>query len=1000
MQHFVGNLMGSDGLRDPASLSCGEEGPRRVPWLTGAETSEGSCDTCRNPSGPLGDSPLIEGQAPRFDQKNGLGQYKPIRSPLESSAQILLSSCPLAIVGIALFGNTYLPSSLSDQHSPRKSKGAPVDAERLKVVGSPLFHSSTESYNGPRASPWQKRETVIVNPEHFLETLSEELLSPGEFADVQWISATLGELEGAITSLREAKSAKDIEDFFSEEGAETLATLLLGTPTRWLKDRGNRSSAKRQLLHWREWTLGNDLPSIATGLLLAKAQTSRGRRRRKKFLGTVESRLSAATLRYHGSLELGDSLRLASASISRNFDFIVNYRTEPVIAVVSIFQTSSGGRQQEIFRGLPDLQDSLADDGVVLLVVADGPGFRGMSGVVEEVAPNIEYLANLEILQESYIAHVYDQAIAIREGKISRESRSFAARARVAEIALTTGRPVTPDILDLDPARMEGFLLRFRATHEDFALSSESRSEIEPENAGAIAEVLRLLEDLGRGETAGVFSLAELLSDHLGFGLEHLEDTSGQLMFGFRVKGAQLRLPDPLPVFFMAPSDRNGLADQLEQIDNALSRGKNISRIAMLIEPNDPEASRSIVAEFSRQDRSQLAVVDQEGLVRHFLLNRNAARRHFFELITSQVDLTIVSPFISEGPTPSRMFFGRELEIRRIIEQHRNQSFAIIGGRKSGKTSLLQRLRELIPQRSKVTYLDCQAHPDRVDFLSFLQSGAKAESGGPGRADLASTEAILRDYLHKEFGESPGVILLDEVDDLFLADSTADQYPHVLSRALRSMSQSKIATIVATGERSLFELTRDPASPHWNFCTPMQIGPLDQEASRQLIGAPLRELGISVGRDAVDLLLDRSAQHPNLLQYIGDALVHHLAPLAGSGEVLNVGTEQVDAVATSPDYRRRFVVTFLSQATPMERLISIELEYPNRISPEALRDRLQQRGIEVGADALIRGLEFLELYSIAVETNEGYQFRTETFPYFFHDYASDLMVEQWKEEME
>jgi hypothetical protein len=838
-----------------------------------------------------------------------------------------------------------------------------------------------------------------MNAKSFLSSLNEELLAPEEFADVEGVSSTLKELEEAIAAFKKITSEEDFDKFFTVDESDTLMAILLGTSPRWLHEGKNLERAKRQLLSWRKWSHGGSLKAIATGLLLAQAQRSRGRRRRKKFLSIVQERLLHAVNISSENLHLASSYRLAAGAATRKYDFVVFNGFEALVAVVSIFQTTSGGRQQDIFRGLPDLQDTLIDNGVTLLVVADGPGFRTMAGVVEEIAPSLDNLVNLGSFTSDYLSDLFDQAIALHRGQTKRESRSFTARARIAELALKAGRKVTPELLDISPPRMENFILQFTATHENYALSTNELGILFAKDADAVRRSSEIFDQIRSGSIQGSLDLVRILSDKLGYRFIDTNGESRLVSSGLDVRGAQLRLPKPLPVFVLRGPTERRTADQLEEVDRRLSRGSNIARIAIVIDPASSKESERLAASFKKNNRSQLAILDEDGFIRLLLLNRDAARRRFLHTITSQIDLIIISPFISEGPTPENMFFGRELEIRRIVEQHMSQSFAIIGGRKSGKTSLLQRLRELIPNKSPVCYIDCQAHPDRADFLDFLRAKTQSDGRGERNVSLSRAESILRSFIASEFGNRSGVMLLDEVDELFLADSTAETYPHVLSKALRAISQSSLSTIVATGERSLFELTRDPSSPHWNFCSPIRIGPLESDASRRLILEPLRELGVDVAASAVDLVLKRTAQHPNLLQYLGTKIVERLAPESRTGEILTVDEKLVEDIADSPDYRHRFIVTFFSQSTPLEKLIALELSYAESVKPEKLRIGLMSSQVNVDPRSLSRSLAFLELYSIVNQTQDGFSFASEAFDYYFAPLSSGLMVEQWLEEI-
>src|SRR6185295_8586634 len=93
------------------------------------------------------------------------------------------------------------------------------------------------------------------------------------------------------------------------------------------------------------------------------------------------------------------------------------------------------------------------------------------------------------------------------------------------------------------------------------------------------------------------------------------------------------------------------------------------------------------------------------------------------DFILSEIDLVSVSPFKTDGPTSDDMFFGRENEIWEISEHAKTASYALIGGRKVGKTSILQQLnRRRLPRAGfKPFYFTCermdQREPTKKEFL-------------------------------------------------------------------------------------------------------------------------------------------------------------------------------------------------------------------------------------------------------------------------------------------
>jgi hypothetical protein len=826
-----------------------------------------------------------------------------------------------------------------------------------------------------------------MDADAFLTTLREEVLAPAEYADTSAITGTLSRLEPGISALEAASSEQETVEFFNVQGSYEIAGHLLGTPAQWLQSKSKLSIA-RQLQGWREWLVGARLRDVIVGVLLAEAHRSRAQRRRRKFTEIVADRLNKI------ASNTGVRVKTAVRIVGRTFGYILEDDTGPLVAVVDIFQTRAGGRQQDLFLGLPDLQASLVSHGVTLLVIADGPGFRGMGQVVRRVAPQLSYFTNLNGLETpTEVPSAIETAKSLRLGFATGANVEDELLSRIAMVALKSGRPVNARTLRLDAPEFEAFLLRFQAMNPDIAVSS-SANELHAEAEHVLNQMQEPTVD--PSQAVVIRPIVERLASWLGAEIEVFSAGGDIATYGLRLKGIRLRLPDPLPMFVPA-SAHGDLESILPRVDQLLATGELMARVGVILAPtggvdrskSPPRANRA----------SQIVLLESGDVADIFLRKRgDAARRYFVTLLLRDVDLSLVSPFVAEGPTPTEMFFGRDREIRRIVEQIHHQSFALVGGRKAGKTSILQQLRGLLPSRLPVLYVDCQAHPDRQDFLDHLvaltSNGIRLDTS----PSVTRAEYVLRSVSERCFGDQQGVLLLDEVDDLFLGDSTADQYPHVLSRALRALSQQRQAMIVATGERTLFSLTRDPSSPHWNFCTPIRIGPLPFEASRNLLRDPLATLGIDVTEGALNECLDITACHPNLLQYLGSQVIEKLMGLFRPNEAISVGESLVNEIASSYDFRNRFLVTHWSQATSLEKVISLMLDARNPKSVESIYAELSE-GASVSPTAVADAMNFLQLYSIADDESGGFRLRSPAFDRLYEPMRGSAMSQQWLREV-
>jgi Cdc6-like AAA superfamily ATPase len=76
-----------------------------------------------------------------------------------------------------------------------------------------------------------------------------------------------------------------------------------------------------------------------------------------------------------------------------------------------------------------------------------------------------------------------------------------------------------------------------------------------------------------------------------------------------------------------------------------------------------------------------------------------------------QISISLLSPYRT-GPVTGSQFFGREMEIRRILGRE-SSNYAIVGIRRIGKTSLLRELARRLHEnaheeaKNSIVYLDC-----------------------------------------------------------------------------------------------------------------------------------------------------------------------------------------------------------------------------------------------------------------------------------------------------
>jgi len=177
--------------------------------------------------------------------------------------------------------------------------------------------------------------------------------------------------------------------------------------------------------------------------------------------------------------------------------------------------------------------------------------------------------------------------------------------------------------------------------------------------------------------------------------------------------------------------------------------------------------------------------------------------RHLVEIILEQgIELSSLSPYVVKGPVPEKMFFGREKEIKTVTQGIQRGDYAIVGGRRIGKSSTLQRVNRLLNNdpRYQPLYIDCE---DKFNYENLFQALADEL-----REPLEGSDPLgFRKLVTKLKIRAPArqvVFLLDEVDALLAFDAESKPVGQ-LFRTFRALSHeglcrsSSLAAGLSTG---------------------------------------------------------------------------------------------------------------------------------------------------------------------------------------------------------
>lgn len=242
------------------------------------------------------------------------------------------------------------------------------------------------------------------------------------------------------------------------------------------------------------------------------------------------------------------------------------------------------------------------------------------------------------------------------------------------------------------------------------------------------------------------------------------------------------------------------------------------------------------------------------------------------------------SPFITGNPiTNPRCFFGREKELKRLfnlIKRRPLQNAAIIGKKRSGKTSLLQYLKNItttpIEKLRPSQKSDWLPNPEnyRWIFVDFQDSRLQNREGllryileclkmpVPNPCDLD----IFMDAVSSNLRQ-PTVILLDEIGvGLQRCPELDDGFWESLRSLATNQTNGNLGFVLATPE-SPIELAKNTghSSPFFNiFGYTTTLGSMTEAEARELIASS----PIPFADGDVEWILTQSERWPLLLQIL------------------------------------------------------------------------------------------------------------------------------------
>jgi hypothetical protein len=666
-------------------------------------------------------------------------------------------------------------------------------------------------------------------------------------------------------------------------------------------------------------------------------------------------------------------------------DEVIATDDQVIAAIATVFQGSTGGRQQrDLTFTYPRLQEDLDALPAALILIADGRGLaetprRVLGVLLDSVAACMTFEG----------ARSGELASALARAAVSGGARGARHQALGALITSALERQASVSARDLptstDAARLA--LSEYRAMYPEKALQlSSDGMQLAWQDRPHVA-IAQQLRDSFEPTIA-----MKLLADVLGLSsIRPLEvgEIGSALIVGDAV-------PDPvLPDRVVIAGTRQPIDDALRQSIARLAR-MHVSGASIAFLLTSDQSYRREDFSPQRAHATSIVVADPQDLFE--IATAEAPRDAIVQLVLRQADLTKANPFNSTGVTRAEMFFGRQVEEADLISVLASNSAALIGGRRIGKTSLLQSVIGTLERAGDWSpfYADLQEVGNWRTFSEHITLRWGVEL--PNRFSPAAITRLVRDLATRRPGRL--VIALDEVDNLLTWDQNhgTTHVHEAFFRACRALSQEGAAQFVFSGERVIAQRLWDPSSPHWNFCRPVPVKQLDRKAADALLAFPLRAMGVQLEEysNIVEMAWERSHGHPHIVQFLGERIVRSLNERSPEARG-TVETTLVADILDSVDFARHYVTTYWGQAQPLERLVTALIS-AGHMTFESLRDAMAGWNLDVAADSIDAALRMIDLYGIVSSLEEPLELRAAWLPAALNAFGGvNAVVNDWAE---
>ena len=247
-------------------------------------------------------------------------------------------------------------------------------------------------------------------------------------------------------------------------------------------------------------------------------------------------------------------------------------------------------------------------------------------------------------------------------------------------------------------------------------------------------------------------------------------------------------------------------------------------------------------------------------------------------LLAIHLDPILLSPYQTSTPVyKAALFFGRSQLLATLIK-HNERNQLVIGGRKMGKSSLLQALLRTYHNHPIIRCsLFSPATADPSSYIEQSPSPAHTSKRKPETFLAEVLDTMTRPFsLHKMGGSNrkKPIVLIDDADGLFLAETSSH---FTTLKRMRRLSEDGYCHFILTGSWALQHLLHSEHSATLTELVDINyLGPLEPMASWNLVRKPMGWLRCEWVSGVCLALIQASGGRPDWVVAICHEVLRHL----------------------------------------------------------------------------------------------------------------------------